>query len=181
MKIALEVNGTPVSHDVEPRMHLADFLRETLLLTGTHLGCEQGACGACTVLLDGDPVRSCIVYAVACDGREVETIERFDRDETMVELRAAMSRHHGLQCGFCTPGMMLTARDIVTRLPDAGERRIRQELSGNICRCTGYMGIVAAIKSVLADRAAAKLQAANASETAPGDYVPSGAGVHQSE
>lgn len=155
MKIAMNVNGTHVSHDVEPRMHLADFLREKLLLTGTHLGCEQGACGACTILLDGDPVRSCIVYAVACDGREVQTIEAFDHDQTMIELRAAMSRHHGLQCGFCTPGMMLTARDIVTRVPDADERRIRQELSGNICRCTGYMGIVAAISSVLIQRAEA--------------------------
>lgn len=181
MKITLEVNGTPVSHDVEPRMHLADFLRETLLLTGTHLGCEQGACGACTVLLDGDPVRSCIVYAVACDGREVETIEGLDRDETMAELRAAMSRHHGLQCGFCTPGMMLTARDIVTRVPNAGEQRIRQELSGNICRCTGYMGIVAAIKSVLAERVAARPQAANASGSALGGCVPSEVGAHQSE
>lgn len=156
MKITLNVNGTSTSHDVEPRLHLADFLRERLLLTGTHLGCEQGACGACTVLLDGEPVRSCIVFAVACDGHQVETIEGLDQDETMIELRAAMSRHHGLQCGFCTPGMMLTARDIVTRVPDAGEWRVRQELSGNICRCTGYMGIVAAIKSVLADRAARK-------------------------
>jgi aerobic carbon-monoxide dehydrogenase small subunit len=169
MKLTLKVNGTPVSHDVEPRLHLADFLRENLLLTGTHLGCEQGACGACTVLLDGDPVRSCIVYAVACDGREVQTIEGLDSDETMIELRAAMSKHHGLQCGFCTPGMMLTARDIVTRVPDAGERRIRQELSGNICRCTGYMGIVAAIRSVLADRATAKPRVNDTSRS--GDFA----------
>ena len=169
MKVTLKVNGTSVSHDVEPRLHLADFLRENVLLTGTHLGCEQGACGACTVLLDGDPVRACIVYAVACEGREVETIEGLDSDETMVELRAAMTKHHGLQCGFCTPGMMLTARDIVTRVPDAGERRIRQELSGNICRCTGYMGIVAAIRSVLADRASAtpRVQDASLSEGFP--------------
>ncbi len=165
MNVTLKVNGTTVSHDVEPRLHLADFLRENVLLTGTHLGCEQGACGACTILLDGDPVRSCIVYAVACEGREVETIEGLDSDETMVELRAAMTKHHGLQCGFCTPGMMLTARDIVKRVPDAGEQRIRQELSGNICRCTGYMGIVAAIRSVLAERAGVTPRAKDASRS----------------
>ncbi len=147
--INLVVNGRPCSSLAEPRQHLADFLRENLLLTGTHLGCEQGACGACTVLLDGQPVRSCIVYAVSCDGSQVRTIEGLDDDPVMTKLRAAMSRHHGLQCGFCTPGMMLTGRDIVTRLPQADERRIREELSGNLCRCTGYVGIVNAIASVL--------------------------------
>jgi carbon-monoxide dehydrogenase small subunit len=149
--ITLIVNGAPVEASVEPRQHLADFLREKMLLTGTHLGCEQGACGACTVLLDGEPVRSCIVFAVSCDAAHVQTIEGLDDDPVMVSLRSAMSRHHGLQCGFCTPGIMLTARDIVTRLPDADERRIREELSGNLCRCTGYMGIVGAIAEVLAD------------------------------
>lgn len=149
--VNLTVNGRPVSAVSEPRQHLADFLREKLLLTGTHLGCEQGACGACTVLLDGEPVRSCITYTVACDGAQVQTIEGLESDPVMARLRAAMSRHHGLQCGFCTPGMLLTARDIVIRLPDADERRVREELSGNLCRCTGYVGIVNAIVAVLAD------------------------------
>jgi len=154
--IDLIVNGKPVSALVDPRQHLADFLREKLHLTGTHLGCEQGACGACTVLLDGQPVRSCIVYAVACAGSEVRTIEGFDDDAVMARLRDAMSRHHGLQCGFCTAGMLMTGHDIVTRLPDADESRIREELSGNLCRCTGYKGIVEAIRCVIAEVPAAK-------------------------
>ena len=150
--IRLTVNGKPVSAVVEPRQHLCDFLREHLLLTATHLGCEQGVCGACTVLVDGVPVRSCIVYAVACDGADVRTLEGLEEDEVVTQLRAAMSRHHGLQCGFCTPGMMMTARDIVTRLPDADEKRVREELSGNLCRCTGYVGIVDAIRDVQEQR-----------------------------
>ena len=150
--IRLTVNGKPVSAVVEPRQHLGDFLREHLLLTATHLGCEQGVCGACTVLVDGVPVRSCIVYAVACDGADVRTLEGLEEDEVVTQLRAAMSRHHGLQCGFCTPGMMMTARDIVTRLPDADEKRVREKLPGNLCRCTGYVGIVDAIRDVQEQR-----------------------------
>ncbi len=150
--ISLRVNGKPISAEVEPRLHLADFLRETLLLTGTHLGCEHGVCGACTLLVDGRPVRSCITYAVACDGAEVRTIEGFDDDEVMAALREAFSVEHGLQCGYCTPGMLVTARDLVTRLPDADERRIRVEMSGNLCRCTGYVGIVRAVRRVLEER-----------------------------
>lgn len=144
------VNGQQVTHTGEDRTHLADFLRETRGLTGTHLGCEHGVCGACTLMLDGAPVRSCITYASACDNAQIRTIEDFDDDPLMAELRAAFRQHHGLQCGFCTPGMLATAYDIVVRLPDADEKRIRQELSGNLCRCTGYMGIVAAIRAVLA-------------------------------
>ena len=150
--IRLTVNGKAVAAEVEPRQHLADFLREHLLLTATHIGCEQGVCGACTVVLDGAPARSCIVYATACDGATVTTLEGLERDSLMGELRAAMSRHHGLQCGYCTPGMLVTAHDIVRRLPGADERRIREELSGNLCRCTGYVGIVNAIRSVLEAR-----------------------------
>ncbi|SAK45697.1 2Fe-2S iron-sulfur cluster binding domain-containing protein [Caballeronia hypogeia] len=149
--IELTINDRAVRSDVESRVHLGDFLRETHNLTGTHLGCEHGVCGACTVLVDGEPVRSCITFAVACDQQKVRTIEGFDDDELMARLRRAFSVHHGLQCGYCTPGMLITARDIVRRFPDADEARIRLELSGNLCRCTGYMGIVAAIKSVLAD------------------------------
>ena len=151
-RINLVVNGKPVSAHVDPRQHLADFLRETLLLTGTRLGCEHGVCGACTLLLDGEPARSCITFAAACDGVNVSTIEGLEDDVVIAELRVAMSRHHGLQCGYCTPGMLVTARDIVTRLPNADEGRIREELSGNLCRCTGYVGIVNAIRTVLAER-----------------------------
>jgi aerobic carbon-monoxide dehydrogenase small subunit len=148
-KVAMSVNGRPVQTEVAPRTHLADFLREDLRLTGTHLGCEHGVCGACTLLLDGEPVRSCITFAVACEGRAVTTIEGYDADPIMQRLRVAFTAHHALQCGFCTPGMLATARDIVLRLPLADERTVRLELSGNLCRCTGYMGIVAAIRSVL--------------------------------
>ena len=151
--ISLTVNGRTVSAEVEPRTHLADFLRDHLRLTGTHLGCEHGVCGACTVLIAGAPARSCIAYAVACDGLEIRTIEGFEEDALMAELRDAFSREHGLQCGFCTAGMLISARDIVQRLPQADERRIRTELSGNLCRCTGYVGIVNAVASVAARQA----------------------------
>lgn len=151
VQVTLEVNGKRVSHEAPARMHLGDFLRDQARLTGTHLGCEHGVCGACTVLVDGAPVRSCISFAVACEGRQVTTIEGYDADPVMQRLRAAFTRHHALQCGYCTPGMLATSRDIVLRLPDADESRVRVELSGNLCRCTGYMGIVAAVMSVLAD------------------------------
>jgi carbon-monoxide dehydrogenase small subunit len=150
--VQLEVNGKPATGEAEPRTHLADFLREQLHLTGTHLGCEHGVCGACTVWLDGAPARSCINFAVACDGASVRTIEGFDDDAVMAQLREAFAAEHALQCGYCTPGMLITARDIVLRLPDADEARIRKELAGNLCRCTGYVGIVRAIASVLAAR-----------------------------
>ena len=147
--VTLTVNGRRVEADVEPRTHLADFLRESQGLTGTNLGCEHGVCGACTIEIDGAPSRSCITYAIACDGATVNTIEGFDDDPVMAQLRDAFTAEHALQCGYCTPGMLVTARDIVMRLPDADEARIRKELSGNLCRCTGYMGIVSAIKRVL--------------------------------
>jgi len=177
--IALTVNGRKVAALVEPRTHLADFLREHCRLTGTHLGCEHGVCGACTVLIDGEPARSCIAYAVACDGLAIETIEGFDGDPIMLELREAFSREHGLQCGFCTPGMLIAARDIVRRLPGADERRIRVELSGNLCRCTGYLGIVNAVASVVAARGSTPVAAGLVSAAPPVSrltaFVPSGA------
>lgn len=150
-RISLTVNCRRVTGLTTPRTHLADFLREQQRLTGTHLGCEQGVCGACTILLDGEPVRSCITYAVACDGRTVTTVEGLN-DEIAAELREAFSTAHGLQCGFCTPGMLISAWDLVRRLPDADDARIRREMSGNLCRCTGYVGIVEAIHCVLDDR-----------------------------
>ncbi|TYO66751.1 2Fe-2S iron-sulfur cluster binding domain-containing protein [Bradyrhizobium hipponense] len=152
--IALNVNRRAVEVLAEPRTSLADFVRDKLDLTGTHLGCEHGVCGACTVLLDGVPARSCITYAVACEGADITTIEGLDEDEVTVELRAAFTREHALQCGYCTPGMLVSARDLVLRLPDADERRIRVGLSGNLCRCTGYVGIVRAVQSVIETRRA---------------------------
>jgi aerobic carbon-monoxide dehydrogenase small subunit len=154
--LALTVNGDQAAAQVEPRTSLADFLRDQLRLTGTNVGCEHGVCGACTLLIDGVPARSCITLAIACDGADVRTIEGLDDDPLTAALRAAFSAEHALQCGYCTPGMLITARDIVTRLPDAGERRVREELAGNLCRCTGYLGIVRAILRVLTERRAAR-------------------------
>ena len=151
-RLSVIVNGRPVGEEVEPRTHLADFLREQLLLTGTHLGCEHGVCGACTVLLDGEPARSCITLAVECEGREVRTIEGLDDDVVAAALRAAFTAEHGLQCGYCTPGMIVTALDIVIRRPDLDDDGVRVELAGNLCRCTGYLGIVRAIRRVLDQR-----------------------------
>jgi len=152
--IALNVNRCAVEAQAEPRTSLADFVRDKLDLTGTHLGCEHGVCGACTVLLDGVPARSCITYAIACEGADVTTIEGLDEDDIVVELRTAFTREHGLQCGYCTPGMLVSARDLVLRLPDANERNIRVGMSGNLCRCTGYVGIVRAVQSVIEARRA---------------------------
>lgn len=146
--VQLVVNGAAMEASVEPRTSLADCLRDNLKLTGTHVACEQGVCGACTVMVDGKPVRSCITWAVSVDGAEVRTIEGFEADATMQQLRDAFSRDHALQCGFCTPGMLITARDIALRLPGCDETRVRHELSGNLCRCTGYSGIVKAVCSV---------------------------------
>ncbi len=148
-QLNIEVNGRKVSRDVVARTHLGDFLRDDLRLTGTNLSCEHGVCGACTVLVDGKPVRSCITFAAACEGRQVTTIEGYETDPVMLKLREAFNTFHALQCGFCTPGMLATSRDIVLRLADADEERVRIELSGNICRCTGYQGITASVLSVL--------------------------------
>jgi carbon-monoxide dehydrogenase small subunit len=150
--IGVNVNKRDVKASIEPRTHLADFLRDHLNLTGTHLGCEHGVCGACTLLIDDMPARSCITLAAACDGARVTTIEGLDEDEIASELRAAFTREHALQCGYCTPGMMISARDLVLRLATADERAIRVGLSGNLCRCTGYIGIVRAVRSVVDNR-----------------------------
>ncbi|SHJ29825.1 Aerobic-type carbon monoxide dehydrogenase, small subunit, CoxS/CutS family [Roseomonas rosea] len=152
LPIRLTVNGEPAEVLAEPRTHLADLLRGELLLTGTHIGCEHGVCGACTVELDGAPARSCITHAGACDGATIRTIEGFGEDAVMAALREAFSAEHALQCGYCTPGMLVAARDIVLRLPGADEARVREELSGNLCRCTGYRGIVRAVMRVLEER-----------------------------
>ena len=147
----ITVNGRAVTADVEPRLSLADFLREHEGLTGTHTACEHGVCGACTIMLDGRPARSCIMLAVAAHGTDVRTVEGWGGDETMATIRDCFRKAHAVQCGYCTPGMLATAYDIVTRLPDADRDRIRLELSGNLCRCTGYIGIVDAIETALAE------------------------------
>jgi aerobic carbon-monoxide dehydrogenase small subunit len=143
--IRLRINGADVTDDVPPRLSLADFLRERRNLTGTHLGCEHGVCGACTVLVDGEPARSCLMLAVACDERSIETVEGFADDRVMEVLRRSFHQHHALQCGYCTPAMLITARDLILRRRAGSEREIRDGLAGNICRCTGYTNIVTAI------------------------------------
>jgi carbon-monoxide dehydrogenase small subunit len=145
--IELELNGEPISLDVSPRETLADFLRDRCNLTGTHLGCEHGACGACTVAINGTVARSCIVLAVMADGGKVETIEGTRTADNMNVIRRHFHEKHALQCGFCTPGMLMMARDIIARYPKPTEEIIRLQLSGQICRCTGYAGIVSAIQA----------------------------------
>ncbi|MGE0517338.1 MAG: (2Fe-2S)-binding protein [Hyphomicrobiaceae bacterium] len=156
-RVSVDVNGREVYIECEPRTNLADFLRDQLRLKGTHLGCEHGACGACTVLIDDAPARSCITLARSCQGSRVRTIEGLRDDEIVIALREAFRREHAVQCGYCTPGMLITARDIVQRVPIADIDTIRRELAGCICRCTGYRDIVRAIHSVVRQRAGAGL------------------------
>jgi aerobic-type carbon monoxide dehydrogenase small subunit (CoxS/CutS family) len=145
MPVRFEVNGKPVEVEVEPRTSLADCLRETLRLTGTHLGCEHGVCGACTVIVDGDAVRACLMLAVQAEGSSIVKIEGLSHDDGLTPLQTAFRKHHALQCGFCTPGILTTAHALLTEEPAADEARIRAVLSGNLCRCTGYIPIVEAI------------------------------------
>ena len=145
MPVKLIVNGRLVDGDAEPRMTLASFLRRQLGLTGTHIGCEHGVCGACTVILDGEAVRSCLMFAPQADGCDVVTIEGLAHGDELSPLQKAFRKHHALQCGFCTPGILTTMHALLTDEPDATEERIREVLSGNICRCTGYLPIVAAV------------------------------------
>jgi len=148
LRISLTVNGVRYEKDVEPRLLLADFLRETLGLTGTHVGCEHGVCGACTVLLNGDSVRSCLTFAVQLDGAEIETVESLGTVEDLSPLQQAYREHGALQCGFCTPGMLMTTIDMLKKYPLASDEEIREGLSGNLCRCTGYEHIVDAVRAV---------------------------------
>lgn len=149
MQITFKLNGHPVSVDVEPRTSLADVIRAPAQnCTSVHLGCEHGVCGACTVSIDGKVQRSCIALAVACEGAEVITLEGYCDDPLVDDLKRAFHENHGLQCGFCTPGMVVTAREIIIEGIPADEDEIRQAMSGNICRCTGYTGIVDAILEV---------------------------------
>ena len=145
--VRVHVNGEEHAADVEVRMLLSDFLRHELLLTGTHVGCEHGVCGACTVLLDGEPVRSCLMFAVQADACTIETVEGMADAGQLHPIQKAFQEHHALQCAFCTPGFLMATRALLAANPDPSEAEIREYLSGNICRCTGYVGIVNAVKS----------------------------------
>jgi aerobic-type carbon monoxide dehydrogenase small subunit (CoxS/CutS family) len=147
--IRLSVNGTSYERSVEPRLLLSDFLRHELGLTGTHVGCEHGVCGACTVIVDGDSVRSCLMLAVQADGASIETVEGLGAVNRLNALQQAFQERHALQCGFCTPGMLMTITDLVRKYPLASDAEIREGLSGNLCRCTGYEHIVGAVRAVL--------------------------------
>jgi aerobic carbon-monoxide dehydrogenase small subunit len=156
MKVTMTVNGVEHGGDVEPRVLLVDFLRTNLRLTGTHIGCDTTSCGACTVLVDGEPVKSCTLLAVQVSGRNIATVEGLAQGATLSPVQAGFHEEHGLQCGFCTPGMMLVGTALLARNPNPTEEEIRWAISGNICRCTGYMNIVKAIQY------AARAQAAQA-------------------
>jgi aerobic carbon-monoxide dehydrogenase small subunit len=147
--ISVTVNGIVHRRSVEPRLLLADFLRGELGLTGTHVGCEHGVCGACTILVDGDSARACLMFAVQVDGRSIETVEGLGRVGRMNALQQSFHEHHALQCGFCTSGMLMTATDMLRKYPLATDDEIREGLSGNLCRCTGYEHIVKAIRAVV--------------------------------
>jgi len=150
--IAVTVNGRKYEASVEPRRLLSDFLRDTLGLTGTHVGCEHGECGACTILLNGDSVRSCLTLAVSVDGADIVTVEGLGSRDQLNALQSEFREKHGLQCGFCTPGMLITGMDLLKKYPLANDEEIREGLSGNLCRCTGYQNIVAAIRAAAALR-----------------------------
>jgi carbon-monoxide dehydrogenase small subunit len=149
LEITLTVNGTQVTRRVQPRQHLVDFLREDLGLTGSHVGCEHGVCGACTLRVDGDIVRGCLMLAVQANGRRVDTIEGLTDSKELADLQKAFYERNALQCGFCTPGMLLAAQDLVNRGEKVSREEIREHISGNYCRCTGYEAIVDAIETVL--------------------------------
>jgi len=156
LDIGVKVNGEDVQARVEPRKTLVDFLRDDLGLTGTHIGCEHGVCGACTVRLDGEVVRGCLVLAVQCDGAQIETIEGLSDAGVLVDLQLAFQRRNALQCGFCTPGMLIGAQELLARGGLPSREAIREHISGNYCRCTGYQAIVDAIETVAHARAGAK-------------------------
>jgi len=150
--IAVTVNGTRYERSIEPRLLLVDFLRQTLGLTGTHVGCEHGVCGACTILVDGDSARACLMLAVQADGSRIETVESLGSIHRLDAVQQAFHEHHALQCGFCTPGMLMTTIDLLRKYPLASDEEIRQGLSGNLCRCTGYEHIVQAVRALVARR-----------------------------
>jgi carbon-monoxide dehydrogenase small subunit len=147
MDIVVTVNGRKYAASVEPRLLLSDFIRDSIGLTGTHVGCEHGVCGACTILVNGDSVRSCLTLAVRADGAEIVTVEGLGTPDELNTIQTQFREKHGLQCGFCTPGMLMTAMDLLKKYPLSSDDEIREGLSGNLCRCTGYQNIVAAIRA----------------------------------
>jgi carbon-monoxide dehydrogenase small subunit len=147
MDIVVTVNGRKYAASVEPRLLLSDFIRDTIGLTGTHVGCEHGVCGACTILMNGDSVRSCLTLAVRADGADIVTVEGLGTPDELNTIQNQFREKHGLQCGFCTPGMLMTAMDLLKKYPLSSDAEIREGLSGNLCRCTGYQNIVAAIRA----------------------------------
>jgi carbon-monoxide dehydrogenase small subunit len=151
IEFMLTVNGRAYPQRVEPRRTLLDALREECGLTGTHMGCEHGVCGACTVLLDGDPVRACLVFAVQAQGSAIRTIEGLAEGDRLTPLQRAFAAHHGVQCGFCTPGFLMLATGVIEREPDISDADLLEALSSNLCRCTGYQGIVAAVRAALVE------------------------------
>lgn len=151
-RITVTVNGRNVSEDVEPRYLLVDFLRHRLRLTGTHIGCAHGACGACTILINDRPARSCLMFAVQADGATIRTVESLAQDDRLSPLQEEFRNHHALQCGYCTPGMLMAATALLAETPDPTETQIKEYLAGNLCRCTGYQPIVQAIKATAARR-----------------------------
>ena len=152
VSIAITINGAVHNAEVEPRLLLVDFIRENLDLTGTHVGCEHGVCGACTILMNGDSVRSCLTFAVQAHGTKIETVESLAEGEMLNVLQEAFRKHHALQCGFCTPGMLMTITDLLRKYPLKNDDEIREGLSGNLCRCTGYQHIVDAVRTVVRER-----------------------------
>jgi carbon-monoxide dehydrogenase small subunit len=175
MQITVTVNGTAHTRDVEPRVLLVDFVRTQLALTGTHIGCDTTSCGACTVLLDGAPVKSCTMFAVQADGHDITTVEGLKGADGLHPVQSAFKEHHGLQCGFCTPGMMLVGAALLADNPAPSDDEVRWAISGNLCRCTGYMNIVTAIQA-----AGAQLTEKAASDAAQGveaSSTPAPAGV----
>jgi carbon-monoxide dehydrogenase small subunit len=155
-RIAVTVNGVAYERLVEPRLLLSDFLRQDLGLTGTHVGCEHGVCGACTVLIDGHSARACLSFAVQADGSRIDTVEGLGTIDKLAPLQQAFRAHHALQCGFCTPGMLMTCVDLLNKYPLATDQEIRDGLSGNLCRCTGYENIVRAVRAVVDQRRAGR-------------------------
>jgi carbon-monoxide dehydrogenase small subunit len=151
LDITLTINGRPHAVAVEPRRILADAIREECGQTGTHIGCEHGVCGTCTVLLDGAPVRSCLIFAIQCDGQEIRTVEGLADGESLHPLQRSFMAHHALQCGYCTPGFLMLAVGVLEREPDIGDEDLREALAANLCRCTGYANIVKAVRAAAAE------------------------------
>jgi carbon-monoxide dehydrogenase small subunit len=166
MDVTITVNGTAETVDIEPRQLLVHTLRDELRLTGTHIGCDSTSCGACTVLLDGTPVKSCTMFGVQADGREITTVEGLLTAAGLDPMQEAFKEHHGLQCGYCTPGMMLVGKALIERNPAPSDDDVRSAIGGNICRCTGYMNIVAAIQAAAAASAAGSPAVAAAAQPA---------------